>query len=190
MRKPFILLTAAAASAAAFAAPALARGDRGPDREPLTRTSVEAMAAEAFSHLDVNRDGTLSPADREAKFAEDFAKADSDGDGLLSLAEASAARDGGREKWRGRMGGGRNGDAPRGEGRNGGEGRHGHHGLIGIVRSADADGDKQISAAEFSTAALARFDRADADRDGTVTRAERRDTMRAAFGKRSRDFRD
>ena len=44
---------------------------------------------------------------------------------------------------------------------------------------AFADGDKTISQAEFTAAALERFDRADANHDGTVTAAERRDAMKA-----------
>jgi hypothetical protein len=188
MRKAVILLTAAISAATlSIAGPAIAR-DRGPDAGPLTRSDVEARLGDAFSRLDANHDGLLSPADREAKFAERFAKADADGDGQLSLAEASAARDGGREQWRERKADGRKDrDGRRGEGR---EGRDGLHSLIGMVRSADADGDKQISEAEFNTAALARFDRADADGDGSVTRAERRDAMRAAFGAKPVRFRD
>lgn len=178
MRKAVILLIAAALPAAtlALAGPALARGDRGPDRAPMTRSGVEALVGEAFARLDVNRDGILSKADREAKFAEQFARADSDGNGQLSLAEASAARENRRDEWR---------DRPRDEAARG-EGRRALHSLVGIVRSADADGDRQISRAEFSTAALTRFDRADSDSDGTISRDERRDAIRAGFRDRIR----
>lgn len=184
MRKAVILLIAAALPAATLADAAMARGKDGPEREPMTRAGVESLAGEAFSRLDVNGDGMLSPADREARFAEHFARADSDGNGQLSLAEASAAREARRGETRERTE-----DRARGEGRKGREGRRAAHSLTGIVRSADADGDRQISQAEFSTAALARFDRADTDSDGTVTRRERRDALRDAFRsrKRSRD---
>jgi len=174
MRKTIIFLSAVALSATtlSFAGVAFARPGDGPAREPLTRADVESRTNEAFSRLDVNGDGVLGKADREAGFAEHFARADSDGNGQLSLAEASAARDARRTEWQDRVGERRRGDGPRGEGRMGrGDGR-GPKGLAGFVLSADADGDRQISAAEFSSTALARFDRVDADNDGTITRDE------------------
>src|SRR3546814_20375997 len=56
----------------------------------------------------------------------------------------------------------------------------GHHGKRGgqhgmrMMGKADTDGDKAISQAEFQTAALARFDAADANKDGQVTSEERK----------------
>ena len=47
-----------------------------------------------------------------------------------------------------------------------------------MVRGADADNDGSVTQAEFTTAALARFDRTDANSDGTVSRDERRSERR------------
>src|SRR3546814_15144388 len=47
------------------------------------------------------------------------------------------------------------------------------HGMR-MMGKADTDGDKAISQAEFQTAALARFDAADANKDGQVTSEERK----------------
>lgn len=44
----------------------------------------------------------------------------------------------------------------------------------------DQDGDRVVSAEEFSQAALARFDRMDINKDGTVTAEERRTTRDGA----------
>jgi Ca2+-binding EF-hand superfamily protein len=66
--------------------------------------------------------------------------------------------------------------AQRGFGRGFGRGGPG-----GMIRMADADNDGTITRAEFKAAALTRFDRLDADKDGTVTREEAkaaRDSMR------------
>ena len=52
-------------------------------------------------------------------------------------------------------------------------GMRGHHGMM-MMGKADTDGDKAISQAEFQTAALARFDVADANKDGQVTPEERK----------------
>jgi hypothetical protein len=57
--------------------------------------------------------------------------------------------------------------------------RGGHHGMM-MMGKADTDGDKAISQAEFQTAALARFDAADANKDGQVT-AEERQAQRGAW---------
>ena len=49
-------------------------------------------------------------------------------------------------------------------------------GMRGMMMArADADGDGTVSQAEFTSAALARFDSADANNDGTVTAEERRE---------------
>jgi hypothetical protein len=57
----------------------------------------------------------------------------------------------------------------------------------GMVRLADADRNGAISRAEYETAALKRFDRLDANHDGTVTRDEAkaaRDNMRRQWQSR------
>src|SRR3546814_7484322 len=53
-------------------------------------------------------------------------------------------------------------------------GHHGMRGGHGMMMKADTNGDKAISQTEFQTAALARFDAQDANKDGQVTAAERK----------------
>jgi Ca2+-binding EF-hand superfamily protein len=55
--------------------------------------------------------------------------------------------------------------------------------------SMDPDGDGRISRAEMTAAALARFDRLDADRNGTVTAEERRARFDARRGARDGEVR-
>ncbi|HSG34793.1 MAG TPA: EF-hand domain-containing protein [Sphingomonadaceae bacterium] len=181
MQRTIIFLSAVALTTMTFsiADAAMAQPAERPDREPMTREAVEARSNEAFAKLDVNRDGLLSKADREAKARERFEAADTDGNGQLSFEEATAAREGGRDALREHLGetrrGSRMGEGPMMGGRDG----RGLHSLAGIVRHADGNGDEQISRSEFTAAALARFDQADADGDGTISREERR----AARGK-------
>ena len=66
--------------------------------------------------------------------------------------------------------------------------KRGGHGGPGGWMKADANGDKAISQAEFETAALARFDAADANKDGQVT-AEERAAQRAAWKAKAAEWR-
>jgi len=193
MRKAIIFLSAIALSATtlSFADVAFAQPGKASAREPMTRTDAESRANDAFARLDANGDGLLSKADRETGIAEYFAKADTDGNGQLSLAEATAAHEARRTERRERFVERRaerpRGDRKRGEARMGGRrDARGLRSLVGIVRSADADGDRQISQSEFSAAALARFDRADADGDGAITREDRKALREAFRAKRTR----
>ena len=187
MQRTIILLSSLALSATTFtlADTAFAQPADGPEREPTTRTEALSRAGEAFSRLDINGDGVLSPADRETRIAEDFSKADSDGNGQLSLAEATAAHEARRDNRRERISERR--ESSERMGRRGGRGMRGMRNLGAIARNADADDNGEISANEFETAALTRFDRADADGDGTITMEERRDARRDAMrGQRGR----
>lgn len=181
MRKLTIAISAMALSAATLSFPFTASAQPGPDREPPTRAEVESRADEMFAKLDVNGDGVLTKDDREAKFAERFAEADTDGNGQLSQEEAAAAHENRRDAAKERLA---ERKSERGE-RKGREGKHrmGHRGGPGgpggpgpgmMLRQADANEDGQITNAEFKAAALARFDRADTDGDGTISDDERK----------------
>ena len=158
----------------------------------MTRDAVIAKTNERFAKMDVNGDGVLSEADREAKAKEHFAKLDTNGDGMLSEAEFLAAREARmeerqerREARKERRGGDR-------MAHRGGRGHHGGpeggpRGGMHMLKMADTNQDGQITKAEFQAAALTRFDKADADGDGTVTREERKaahEAMRAQRGQR------
>jgi len=168
MKIPLLTLGAALIAVPVLAAPG------GGDRNAVqTRAEVQTTATEMFAKLDANKDGKLDATDRAAKRAEmqekKFARLDADGDGSISKAEwdQHGAKRGERRTEAGEAGKGK---------RHGMRGHHGkrggHHGMM--MGKADTDGDKAISQAEFQTAALARFDAADANKDGQVTPEERK----------------
>lgn len=153
------------------------RPERGAD---MTRADAEARATAAFARMDANGDGLLDTADREARQQERFARMDADGNGQVSFEEMQAAREERREAREERRAeaGERRGQAGERRGRRGAH-RMAMRGagprMMGQrLEQADTNGDNALSQAEFTTAALARFDRADANSDGTVTAEERR----------------
>lgn len=175
---PTIFLAAGAlASAAALAQPAAQASatDAAPQRPPMTRDLAATHAAQMFARMDTDSDGRLTEADRAARMSQRqdarFARLDTDGDGQLSRAEFSA---------RPAHADGEGHPDTRREGRREGrsEDRRGGHMMMGggreAMRTADADSDGAVTQAEFTSAMLARFDAADANRDGTLTREERR----------------
>ncbi|MBL0914333.1 MAG: hypothetical protein IBJ13_02090 [Sphingopyxis sp.] len=180
----FLTLGAALIAVPVLAAPGAGSKGDADGNGTLTRTEAQAHAAEMFARMDANKDGKLDATDRAAKRSEMHAKAferfDANKDGNISKAEwdqAAADRAAKRGEKR----------ADAGEGKRGMRGHHGkrggHHGMM--MGRADTDGDKVISQAEFQTAALARFDAADANKDGQVTAAERqaqRETRKAKAG--------
>lgn len=151
----------------------------------ITRAESQAAAEALFTRLDVNKDGKLDKADREAHMAEMktkmFAKLDANGDGSISRTEFMAA---------GPMGhhGGPDGPPPPGDdmagmdhgkpgGKRGGRGHGGKHGGMGMMmmaKMADTNNDGAVSKAEFMAAAAKHFDEADANKDGKITKEERR----------------
>lgn len=175
----------------------------------MTRSQVEQRTDEAFARMDANDDGVLDAADRQAmqaRWAERraehrearFEQLDANDDGALSRAEFDAAHDAeggeggegidGRGPGKHRMGrpaGGFGGfEGPGGPGGFAGfEGPGGPGGPGGMFgpggAGADGEGDRALTKAEFTAAALERFDRADANRDGTLTAAERRAAMKS-----------
>jgi Ca2+-binding EF-hand superfamily protein len=122
----------------------------------MTRAQVVAMANAHFDRMDLNKDGRLDRADREAmhaKMAADmFDSTDANHDGTIS-----------RDEWNA---GAAKLAAMHGRGRP--MMRH-----MAMMADADADGDRAISRDEFQKRALEHFDRADANHDGTISAAER-----------------
>ena len=184
MTKKKIITIALASAAMIMGGTAIAQqgGERGAD---MTRAEAQTKAAERFTKMDVNSDGQLDSADREAKMRERFDETDASGNGEVSFAEYVAAREARSETReerraartaesgeRGERGAGRGGErGERGErgGRRGGGGMGER-----MMETADTDQNGAISEAEFTDAAMARFDNADANSDGTITRDERR----------------
>ncbi len=169
-----------------------------------------ARQADRFARLDTDRNGEISRSEmeanaeqRRARMAERrerraerraeraperaermaerrearFAMIDVDNNGALSQAELAAARERRAEARAERRAAS---DARSGQGMKRGKRGGMMHGLL---RQADANGDRAISRAEFDAAVAAHFTRLDTNRDGTVTAEERRasrQAMRAA----------
>lgn len=133
-----------------------------------TMTIVAALAVAGLSSAvhaqrggpDPWGEGSVTRAEAQAKADERFTALDTDKDGILSQAEQKAVQN---ERGPGGPGGG--------------------------LRRADANGDGKIAKDEFVGAQLERFDRQDADKDGTLTKAER-DAARARFQQRDGAGRD
>ena len=189
MRKLTLTLIAGAASLAT-AGVAAAQHAPAPKTHEMTRAAVQQRADRMFDRLDANHDGKIDTADRAVRQKARFDRIDANHDGQVSYAEFTAMQ-GQRDQKRA---------GARGEHGQRGQhfGRHGGHRFAmggfarrgGMVRLADADKDGTITKAEFQAAALSRFDRLDANHDGTVTRDEAkaaRDNMRQQWQARRQD---
>lgn len=162
MRKLTLALSTAAlalsGAAIAQTAPAAPAKARAPIAD-MTRAQAQARAEAAFARMDVNQDGTIDQGDRQARRARMFERMDTDRNGSISRAEFDAMH------------------AQRGENRaeRGGKQR--------MARTAGVAGGKRammgaprgpVTRQAFVDRALSMFDKADANRDGTVTVAERK----------------
>lgn len=154
--------TAVLAIFGAATAYAVSGDDAG--RKPMTdmtRTELAQKIDARFAKLDTNGDGTITREERDAsrvlRQAKRFDSLDADKNGSLSRTEFAA------------------GDHRGGKHRGMDEGRRGHHdrGMSGF------DKDAAVTKADFQKRGLERFDRMDANGDGTVTVAEHK----AARGK-------
>ena len=181
MNKPIILAGAAliALGGVALAQP---RGGPGPDRPArdadVTRAQVIASVEQRFARMDANNDGRFTreeaQAGRQARRAERmtarFDRLDADHNGAISREEMAAGQqrrmaEGGRHGRRGPGGPGmHHGPPPGGPDGPGGRGMRGQR-LFGEQGFVTRD--------QLRERAIARFDRADADHDGTLTAAER-----------------
>jgi Ca2+-binding EF-hand superfamily protein len=170
-----------AAGAAAFALQGAPHSKMDADGNGVVSKAEAMTAADAmFAKMDENGDGTLSVADREAKMKAHFMEMDADKNGSINEAEFVAAH---KERMEDRQ-------AKRaergvdGEGHRGGKrGHHGGHGMA-MMKAADTNNDMAVSKAEFRTAAEARFTKADADKDGSLSAAEQKAARKAMRGPR------
>lgn len=174
MRKLTLTLSTAAL---ALSGAAFAQAPAAPARAPkpdMTRAEVQARAETAFARMDANKDGTLDQADRAARHAMMFERMDTDRNGSISRAEFDAMHAQRAERRSGAM-------AQR-------MGRKERGAQAGMMGQRMGRADRQPATRQaFVDRALAMFDRADANRDGTVTQAERkavRDTMRQQWQER------
>ena len=142
----------------------------------VTRAEAMAAADALFARFDANSDGRVSGDERPGKHGQD--KADMTREQFRERAAkrfdlADANKDGRidqseRQEMRGKRGGHRGKAFAQG-------GRRGGHGMagMGMMMRADANRDGILTRAEATTAAQAAFDRIDTNRDGRVDQAER-----------------
>jgi len=178
MRK-IVTLSLAAAALVGTGGVAHAQADEAP---ALTRAQVEQRSAEAFARMDANDDGVLDRADRDARRQERFARRDANGDGELCPADREARRKAAFERLDADDDGALSlaefsarGDqrAERRDDRRAERRGPGRRGIARLARHADTNRDGTVTQAEFASAALARFDRVDVDKDGTISAGER-----------------
>ena len=148
----------------------------------VTRADVIQRSDAAFARLDANRDGRFTREEAQARGQERreqmrtrmFERLDTDNSGQISREEFAQARRGRGMRGPGGPGamaeGGPQGMGPRGPGMRRGR-HHGPRMRMGARMFGEAG---FVTAAQFRARALARFDRADANRDGTLTVDERR----------------
>ena len=155
------LVLAATTTGAAWAADHAAGHQRM--AEPVTRAQAEARAGQMFDRMDANKDGRVDAADRAARQAAMFDRIDADRNGQISREEFTAHHAAMGQRREGQREGQRMGHH---RGKPGGQ-----HAMMGRGMMGP---DGTATRAEFTAAALARFDRMDADKNGTVTMEERR----------------
>jgi Ca2+-binding EF-hand superfamily protein len=188
------LLFAGAGLLALAAVPALGQpGGEGRFAQPLTRAAVQAQVQARFARADANRDGFVTRdevraraeagrAERQAgrgeRRARMFDRLDANHDGSISRTEFEA-----RPAFRGNARGERRGmRGQRFAHRGGAMARFGGR----VFETMDADHDGRVALAEANRAALERFDRVDANRDGTIS-PEERQAAREAFRERMQE---
>ncbi len=173
---------AAGAALLAIAGTALAQPGDGPRRDrnaDTTRQQVIDRVDQRFAALDANRDGRVTPEEmrqhgeqRRAERSERaFGRLDANNDGNISRAEWDQARAQRAQRMSDRR-------AQAGQGERAGrpQGMRGMRGLRGMraAHGARMFGEQgYITQEQMRERALARFDRLDLNRDGTVTAAER-----------------
>lgn len=191
-----VLATTAAVGYVTVPALAQAGGDG-----TATWAEAKAKADTMWVRLDVNKDGKLDQSDRDAKTGEMFAKIDTNKDGSINKDEfvahhrtmmdgkgmdakgdkppmAGMDHDGPDGMEHGGMGG----HGGRHHGGRGMGGGMGHGGPMAMLMMADANKDGTITRAEYDTAVKAHFDKADANHDGKITREERRAAFKSMRG--------
>jgi len=179
MRK-IVTLSLAAAALVGTGGVAHAQADEAP---ALTRAQVEQRSAEAFAQMDANDDGVLNQADRVARRQQRFARLEADQDGELGPADREARRKAAFDRLDADNSGGISFEefsAQREQRQARAERRPpmalrdaGRRGGTRLGRAADINRDGTVTQAEFASAALARFDRVDVNKDGTIGADER-----------------
>jgi len=144
----------------------------------ITKAELTTSLEARFAKMDVNGDGQITQADRDARRAQRlegrFTALDTDRNGQISKAEFLTGHQARQDK---------RAEAGKGEGRKGHHFRGRHHGGKGMMHGSwrgQGGKDGVMTKAQFMAGPLAMFDRADANKDGKVT-AEEMTTARQAM---------
>jgi hypothetical protein len=197
MKKIVLGISAALALGAGALYAAAPEGPAG----DVTWAEAKAKADEMWARLDVNKDGKLDQADRDARSCRSSTRSIPTTTGRSAATNFwpittrcaapcrwSACRWSGAGPAEGHRWhrGGRGGPQGHGPGPDG-PGMHGA--MMGgpgmVLRMADANKDGVVTKAEYDAAVKAHFDRVDTNHDGKISKEERkaaRDAMRARFG--------
>ncbi|SEJ06209.1 EF hand [Sphingomonas sp. OV641] len=179
------LLIAAALSATTLAgvavaqnpAPSAAMAKRGPAAADtngdgiVTRTEASAAADALFARFDANRDGKISADERRGRRgadAPDMTQQQFRERAMKRFDLADANKDGRIDQAERQNMRGKRGDHRRGGIMHHGGGKGG----MGMMMRADANRDGILTKAEATAAAAAMFDRADTNKDGRIDQAE------------------
>jgi len=161
-----LMVLSVTSAAALHAAPVKADSE---GNRVITKAEAMAAADARFAKIDVNGDGSLNAADRTAMMTKRFAIIDTNGDGSISQSEFIATQQAGAER-----------RADRRERRmerigvRAREGRQrGRLGAAAMLVRADTNGDKSVTQAEYRAAIDARFNKADANQDDSISIEER-----------------
>lgn len=142
-----------------------------------------------FDRLDLNKDGKITRAEA-AKMAEKrFNSADANKDGAITVAEMKAKHEKMRAEWAKKRGATKDGGKRKGPSADGSRKGPGHAkgSKVGhFFEKADANKDGKITRAEAKNMENARFARVDTNKDGAITKEE----MRAAHMERMKKFRE
>lgn len=174
----------ASTAAAAYLAMPVSAQSADPARDRvMTWADAKAKADSLWARLDVNKDGKLDQADRDARVSQMFDRIDANHDGSVSRDEFLANHRAVDARHARMEPGDQPPPAPPADGAAPPD-RHGRshwrpHGPFGMIGMADADRNGTVTRAEYDAAAKARFDKADTNHDGKITPDERRAAWRA-----------
>lgn len=132
----------------------------------LVAAVAVAAPGDRFAKLDTDGNGSVTRAEFDAKAADRFARLDGNRDGFVTKVEMAAHHEAMKAK-RAERAEKRGGDHAAHAKHGDRAGKHGDH-----FARRDADNDGRLSLAEFQAGGTKRFERLDADKNGTVTRAE------------------
>lgn len=158
----------------------------------ISRAQLVASLEKKFAALDANGDGKVTKDEMEAahkarmaeRLDQRFAEMDANHDGQISKAEFTAGHEAMMARWKEHAEHGGDGMG-RGHMLEGAGGMMGHGRMGKGMMGANSDGP--MTKEQFMAPALAMFDRADANHDGVLTKAERdaaRQSMRAKWQSR------